>query len=362
MKKRILLTGGGTGGHIYPIIAVAERLKGETCRYFGPNDAWAGVIRETDIPTSAVAHAKLRRYFSLRNFVDAPKFTWSVLQALVKVALFRPHVAFSKGGPGALPVLFACWLYGVPIVIHESDSVPGLTSRVTGKWAHIVELGWGDAARFFPGKKTNTVGVPIRKELLTCRTMTKHAARAVFGMTGDKPILLVIGGSQGSQRMNALILENLPALLEEYQVIHQVGDSNWPEYMTSYATLKQENPGMETSGYKPYAYLDGQMGAAYRAADCAVSRAGSAIFELATFGVPAVLVPLPESAHDHQMANAREYSATGAALTITEKEMTGELLREALCAMTGNETARAAALTFARPDAAEEIARDILSI
>ena len=361
--KRILLTGGGTGGHVYPLLAVAECLAGHECRYFGPaHDQWRSVVHDAGIPISHIAGAKLRRYFSMKNILEGPIFVWSVLQALAKVAWFRPHAAFSKGGPGALPTVIACRLYGVPVIIHESDSVPGRASRITGTWARIVELGWKEAAKYFPDKETHAVGVPIRRALLDERTMERTAALAAFGMDSGLPVLLVIGGSQGSGRLNAQVLRTLPKLLETHRILHQVGAANWGMHMAAYEDMKKTLPESAVARYLPFAYLDEKMGAAYRAADCTVSRAGSAIFELAAFGVPAVLVPLPESAHDHQLTNARIYAATGAAGVLEEKEMTDARFIDAIRGMTGNAAAHEAATEFAKPDAARAIATDILKI
>ena len=205
--KRIVLTGGGSGGHIYPLLAVAEKLQGNDLRYFGPKDAWSAYILQAGIPISGIAKAKLRRYFSILNAIDGIKFIYSLIQALIKVGIFWPHAAFSKGGPGALPVLLACRLYGVPIVIHESDAVAGLTNRVTGKWAKIVEVAWDEARSFFPDKEIHRIGIPLRADL-TGTHISKHEAKIAMGCVSNLPTLLIIGGSQGSERINNFVLEN----------------------------------------------------------------------------------------------------------------------------------------------------------
>ena len=362
--KRILLTGGGTGGHVYPLIAVAERLKGVTLRYFGPDDAWTGAMREAGIPTSRIAHAKLRRYFSLRNFVDMPKFLWSILQAALKVGLYRPHAAFSKGGPGSLPVLFACRIWGVPIVIHESDSVPGTANRIAGRWARTVELAWEEAAAYFPGMKTHTVGVPLRAATMRAIGIPQSEAKRAIGLDPTLPLILVVGGSQGAERINALVMEALPELLVEYQVLHQTGGHGYASHMAEWEEAKAEIPAHLWNRYRIQPFFEKDMAPAYAAAACAVSRAGSAIFEIAGYGIPAILIPLPEAAGDHQRKNAEAYAASGASL-VMEGDGDAETLMEKIAACLDGETGEAmasAARGFAKPRAAQEIAEDIMGI
>ena len=360
--KRIALTGGGSGGHIYPLLAVAEKLAGNDLRYFGPKDTWSVYMLHAGIPVSTIAKAKLRRYFSLLNFIDGVKFAWGLLQALVKIALFRPHVAFSKGGPGALPVLFACHLYGIPIIIHESDAVAGLTSRITGKWAKIVEVAWEEARQFFPDKDVRRVGIPLRRVLIENKE-SPHDAKIAMECDPAMPVLLVLGGSQGSERINNFILENLAELLTKFQIIHQTGSANYETHMRLYETAQASLLPDLQKKYHPYAYLENKMPTAYRAADCALSRSGSAIFELAAFGIPTVLVPLPKSANDHQQANAYAYAKTGAAIIIEEDNLLGSIVIQELEKILQKETQAkmsAAGIAFAPTNAAEKITADII--
>ncbi len=361
--KRILLTGGGSGGHIYPLLAVAEKLQGNDLRYFGPKDDWSAYMTKAGIPVSVIAKAKLRRYFSLLNIIDGMKLIYSILQALVKVALFRPQIAFSKGGPSALPVLFACHAYGIPIIIHESDAVPGLTSRITGKWAKIVEVAWHEARTFFPDKDVRRVGLPLRSALHATPENTHEAKTAMDCEPEGLPVLLVIGGSQGSERINNFVVQNLGKLLTKYQVIHQVGSGNYEEYMRLYDVAKASLTMELRNRYHPCAYLETKLKNAYCAADCALSRSGSTIFELAAFGIPAVLVPLPESANGHQRANAYAYAKTGAGVVIEEENFLISIVLTELEKTIQPEThtkMSAAGITFAPTDAAERIAQDIM--
>jgi UDP-N-acetylglucosamine--N-acetylmuramyl-(pentapeptide) pyrophosphoryl-undecaprenol N-acetylglucosamine transferase len=319
---------------------------------------------QAGIPVSGIAKAKLRRYFSILNAIDGVKFIYSVLQALVKVGIFWPHVAFSKGGPCALPVLLACHIYGVPIIIHESDAVAGLTSRITGKWAKIVEVAWDEARVFFPNKDVRRVGIPMRSALRDSKE-SQHDAKIAMGCDPTQPVLLVIGGSQGSERINNFVLENLAELLAKFQIIHQIGSINYEAHMRLYEAARLSLTSELQKKYHPYAYLENKMGTAYRAADCALSRSGSALFELAAFGIPAILVPLPEAAHDHQRANAYGYAKQGAATVIEENNFLGAIVMHELAKIMQKETHDAmspAACAFAPLDAAECIAKDILNI
>lgn len=372
--KRILITGGGTGGHIYPLIAVAQKIQEITAnqsievrlRYFGPADVYSAYITKEGIPISRIANAKLRRYFSLLNIIDGPKLLWAILQAIVKVALFWPHAAFSKGGPGALPVLFACSLYHIPIIIHESDTVPGLTNQISARWAHTIELGWEKTKKFFPNKNTRVVGVPLRSDLFKKLSMNGRDAKIDMRCTPHEPVVLILGGSQGSQRINDFILQNLEGLLLQCQIIHQIGSGNYEAYQTFINPLIKILPEEQQKKYHPYAYLENTMATAYAAADCIISRSGSIIFEIAAFGKPSILIPFPEAANGHQQINAYEYAKTGAAVVIEENNLGGtRIIAELNKILTDPATREAmvqAARAFAKLDAAEKIAEDIEGI
>ena len=360
--KRIALIGGGTGGHIYPLIAVYEELRGTECRYFGPSGPWAECMERSGIPVSSIAGAKLRRYFSVSNLIDGPKFIWSVFQALVKVAAFAPDAAFSKGGTGSLPVLIACAMWGVPVIIHESDSVPSATGKIAGRWARIIELGWSSATRAFPGKEMHVVGVPLRRDIRAGIGKDREDAKRELGLDPAKPMVLVIGGSQGSDRVNNLILGELPRLLGKYQVVHQIGPVTYADYMKRYGTAKRDIPEPLHADYWPYEYMEEEMPLAYAAADCVISRAGSAIFEIAAYGKPAVLIPLPEAANGHQQKNAEQYPA---AIVMRESDTDKGLVKAVSSILDSPERKKAMeekAKAFAKPDAAKMVAADIMKI
>src|SRR3990167_7981954 len=208
-KLRILLTGGGTGGHIYPVIAVAQKLRAwaeknglePDFRFFGDPGNYRAVLEAEKVRISRIAASKLRRYFSILNVVDIFLFCFGLKQSLAKIFFFMPDVAFSKGGPGALPVTFACRFYQIPLVVHESDAIPGLTNKISARRARVVDLAFLSAARYLKTKaQINVVGNPVREELATEIPTTQ--AKNSFGFNPQKSLLLFMGGSQGSSRIN----------------------------------------------------------------------------------------------------------------------------------------------------------------
>lgn len=362
MHKRILLTGGGTGGHIYPLIAIARKLKNEAeLKYFGPKNIFSFYLLGEGIAIKHITSSKIRRYFSFLNFLDGFRFIWSIFQALFKVYFYMPDVCFSKGGPGSAPVILACRFYKIPIVIHESDSIPGKANLIASRYAKIIELGFESAAEHFKNYRGETsiikvTGNPVREDIL--RFVDPAEARRGFGLDVLKPTILILGGSQGATRINDFIYKNLDALIAKYQIIHGVGNENYLEYMHRFEKLPK--------GYFVAAYFENNLPEAYSAADLVISRAGATtIFELAALGKPVILVPLPESASDHQKENAYQYAKTGAAIVIEQENLLINLLESQLHQLLDSpeklKFMSEAAKGFYKPEAAEMIAKDILS-
>ncbi len=374
-KLRILLTGGGTGGHVYPLISVAAELQvisaekklGVDIRYLGAFGPFKELIEMNGIRAGRVAESKLRRYFSIWNFVDGPKFAYSILQALFKMFWFMPDVVFSKGGPGALAVVLAARFYRIPVVIHESDSVPGLTNYLSGRFASVVATSFESTAAYFPNKAIVLTGNPIRRYML--EDLDKESASGNKGFLGfdpSLPLVTVIGGSQGASAFNDFVLENLPAILNATQVLHQTGMANYDKVI---ARLVSSSAGIDEDmlkRYRPISYLKNDLRSAFIASDLVVSRASAgSIFELAAFGKPSVLIPLPPdvAAGDHQTKNAEEYCATGAGVTVAQKDMSLKLLNEIRGLLDSPDKLSdmgRSALKFSRPEAASEIADIIL--
>lgn len=356
---RIVLTGGGTGGHIYPLVAVAEALlalgKGEiNIRYFGPTSEWRKEFEARDIPVSHIAGAKLRRYASILNLLDIPKFFVGFVEALVKLYVWMPDVVFSKGGPGALAVVLAAAWYRIPIVIHESDAAPGLTNRISAKLAKRIGISFANAASHFAEKKIFMAGNPIRSVIATT-TLPRRAAKSQLGIDLDLALVLVLGGSQGAKVLNDFVESALPMLTAIAQVYHQTGTSG---------TLPAGRGSMPR--YRTIPFMnEREMALALRAADVVLTRAGaSAIYECAAAGAPAILVPLARGANDHQRLNAAEYAASGAALVLEENNLTPNLATGEIKKLLGDAEKLKAmgerARGFFKPDAAETIAREVL--
>jgi len=374
MKIRILITGSGSGGHVFPLVAVARQIQQIAVksnldldlRYYGPKDIYTSYITKEGIEARAITSSKLRRYFSLKNVVDFPKFIFSIFQSLFKIYWFMPDIAFSKGGPGALPVLTACRFYNIPIIIHDSDAIPGLTNTVSGKFARQIELGFTSAKKFFPASKTmRVVGNPIRESLLNFVSLDPVGAKERLKLDPKLPLILILGGSLGSVRVNNFTLAYLEKLLNKYQIVHQIGTANLANVKKTFTAISRQMDSKIKKRYHPYAFLEKNYGEILAASDLVISRSGSgAIFELAAFGKPAILIPLPESARNHQRMNAIEYSKTGAAEVLEENNlseavalgMIDKLIKDS------NSQMHQAALKFAKPKAAAVIAADILSL
>ncbi|MBI3588906.1 MAG: UDP-N-acetylglucosamine--N-acetylmuramyl-(pentapeptide) pyrophosphoryl-undecaprenol N-acetylglucosamine transferase [Candidatus Liptonbacteria bacterium] len=372
-KRVILLTGGGSGGHIYPLSAVTEQFKklisNHLIYYLGPVDVFSVTLAtHYGVKMRKIATAKLDRFLSFRNIFLLPKFFWSLLQALFKVFWIMPEVIFSKGGPGALPVVLAGWFYRIPIVIHESDALPGLTNLISARFAKKIALSFEGSAGYFDPKKTFVTGNPVREELLGTR-YSSEVAKDELHFNMQIPLTLVLGGSQGSKRINEFILANLGKLLKETQILHQTGSANYLEVKNLSRAAILELPLKEEleHRYQAVPYLDEDMKAALLAADLVVARAGSGtIFEIAAFGKPAILIPLKESANDHQRANAFEFARAGGGVVIEEENLLPGIFTSRLHEILGNQNEREkmaeAAVKFFQPGAAEAIAREVLKL
>lgn len=379
---RILLTGGGTGGHIYPMIAVAEELKKQSnelglfidMRYFGGAYEYAQEIVDSGIEFVPVISSKLRRYFSLLNIIDGFKFVLSLFQLLWKIYWFMPDVVFSKGGPGALAVVLISRFYFIPVVIHESDSIPGFTNNFSGKMAKKIFLAFSSAADNFKNKDAEVVGNPVRESLFSQSESLISAedgdpvvqARKGFGLNPNEPVILILGGSQGSEIINNFILENLEDLVIDYQILHQVGKKNFDGYKKEYEFINKEWTEAERNRYIYRPFFGSDLSDAIIASDIIIARAGAGtIFEVAAFGRPSVLIPLPDAANDHQNENARFYSNLGAAIVFKQENLLGHLFIKQLKSLMEDkdllkkmgESAR----IFYRPDSARIIAKHLLT-
>ncbi len=378
---RILLTGGGSGGHVYPLLAVADSLRkimqsggaeGELeLVYIGPKkDTYAALVAEKGIRTHLISAGKVRRYTSgiLGNVLDIPRFFLGLIQALWKMYWLMPDAVFSKGGTGAFPVVLAAWFYRVPVMIHDSDAIPGLTNLLSSRFAQRIAVSFETAKKYFNPSKTILTGNPIRPELLE-KKYSREKAKEILGFQGDTQLILVLGGSQGAQRINDFIILALKEILAETQILHQTGKANYMEVKNLSQAALLDMPAKEeaASRYKAASYLEDDLPIAMTAADVIVARAGaSSIFEIAAFGKPAILIPILESANDHQRANAYEFAETGAAVVIEEQNLQPPIfIRELTNILKNPEKAEKMSKTsaaFFKPEAPNTIAKEVLTM
>lgn len=368
---KILFTGGGSGGHFYPIIAVAEKLNKMLERekiaqaelyYMSTEPYNERLLYDNKITFKQVTAGKLRGYFSIQNFFDVFKTAWGVFKAFFQLFALYPDVIFGKGGYPSFPVLFAARLFRIPVIIHESDSVPGRVNAWAGKFAQKIAISYAEAAQFFPAGRTALTGNPIREEIL--RSSGKDAF-AELGLERGVPVLLVLGGSNGARTINSQMETLAPKLVEKFQVIHQVGEANLAEVEMNVNGLLGGNP--NASRYHMYGYMDSEkMKLSAEATTIVVSRAGSAIFEIAAWGVPAILIPIADHVGDHQRKNAFAYARAGGAVVIEEANLGPNILMSEIEQLILDEHKRAgmkeSAKVFARTDAAEKIAEQIFAV
>lgn len=369
---RILFAGGGTGGHFYPIIAIAEALNEINAReqlpnlklYYASDDQYdKDLLAQAGLSYIHIPAGKRRSYFSIRNFFDIFKTLYGCLVATVRLAIIYPDIVFGKGGYASFPALFAARLLRIPVVIHESDTVPGRVNRWIGDYAAKIALSYPEAAKYFARQdRIALTGQPIRKALLS---VPEGDPTSALSLLPNIPTILVIGGSQGSERINENIMDIMPRLITRYQVIHQTGEANYA-WMAKRAT--DTLTGIpERERYHPVPHLGAvELRLAAKAATLVISRAGSAIFEIALWGVPSVLIPLAIAHDDHQRENAYSYARTGAATIIEEDNLKPELLFSIITSIIESKEKQAAmsagAKSFAKTDAAEKIAQALLSI
>jgi UDP-N-acetylglucosamine--N-acetylmuramyl-(pentapeptide) pyrophosphoryl-undecaprenol N-acetylglucosamine transferase len=368
---KIVFTGGGTGGHIFPIIAIVRELRKLALNekleiyYLGPKDEFGEIfLSQEGIKVKNILAGKIRRYFNfssifLNLFDILFKIPLGILQSFSWLLFKNPDLIFSKGGFGSFPVVISGWLLGIPIFLHESDISPGLANRILSKFALEIFTSFPNT-EYFPPSKIYLVGNPIRTEILKG---SQTEAKKFFQITGEKKVVLILGGSQGAQRINEKILEILPEFLKNFEIIHQCGEKNYKE-------TKLITDGLLKEELKKYYHLFGflkedQLKLAYAISDLIVSRAGSGtIFEIAALAKPSILIPLPEAAQDHQIKNAYAFKQTGAAIVIEEENLTPRFLLERVRAILENqkeiERMSLAAKEFSKPLAAKIIANFIL--
>ena len=318
--KTILLTGGGTAGHVTPNLALIPSLKaaGYDIRYIGSyNGMERKLIENAGIPYDGISSGKLRRYFDLKNFSDPFRVLKGYAEALKLLRKYKPDVLFSKGGFVAVPVVLAAKHYHIPTIIHESDMTPGLANKLCIPSAKWVCCNFPETLKYLPTGKAVLTGSPIRAELLQGDRL---AGLQYTNLSAAKPIILVIGGSLGSVKVNGAVRSILPKLLEQFQVIHICGKGNLDESLIG------------TSGYVQYEYVDSPLKHLFAAADLIVSRAGAnSICEILALRKPNVLIPLPAAAsRGDQILNANSFAKQGYSTVLEEEKVTDDTLFDAI--------------------------------
>lgn len=368
---RVLFTGSGGGGHFYPVIAIVQQLNERIDKeklvnvelyYMADSVLDERLLFENNVKFKKVPTGKLRGYFSIQNFIDVFKTFAALFKAVGQMYSLYPDVVVGKGGYGSLPALFAARFLRIPVIIHESDTVPGKVNKWAGKFAERIAVSYPSAAEYFPKEKVALTGQPIRREILYPR---KEGAGAAFLLEPGTPTLLVLGGSQGAQMINEALMQVIPGLLERFQIIHQTGSENYAA-VTQMAGAMLENHQYKAR-YHPIPFLDDmKLQLAAGAATLVLSRAGSTIFEIAAWGLPSIVVPITKSNGDHQRKNAFAYARAGACEVIEEANLSANILASEITRLMddGEERKRMsdAAKNFAKYDAAEKIADAVTEI
>jgi UDP-N-acetylglucosamine--N-acetylmuramyl-(pentapeptide) pyrophosphoryl-undecaprenol N-acetylglucosamine transferase len=362
---KIVLTGAG-GGHFYPLIAVAERVRKEAFiqkmiqpSFFfmsdKPYDEEA--LYAIDARFIPVPAGKLRLYPSIETFFDLFKTFWGCLVAIAKLYSIYPDVVFAKGGYSSFPVIFASRILSIPVVVHESDTVPGRVTKWAGGFAVRVAVSYPQAAQAYPLSKTALTGQPIRDMYLPEEGFSRYFPKK------ERPVVLILGGSQGSQVINKAVLNILPTLLNSYDVIHQTGQNNIEEVKELSENI------LKGHHFKNHYYAEGfiDMARYYPRVDLVITRAGSAMFEMVEWRLPMVVIPIPESISRDQRTNAYTMASYGVASVIEEENLGPNILLSAISRILDDEKNYMTIIGHAESmhssrDAATIIARELMRI
>jgi UDP-N-acetylglucosamine--N-acetylmuramyl-(pentapeptide) pyrophosphoryl-undecaprenol N-acetylglucosamine transferase len=352
-----VLTGGGTGGHIYPALSVARCLEGDEILYVGTADGpEAAIVPQAGVPFRSVPSRKLSRKPTPGTLIALGVSGWGVLRAAGLLLSWRPDVVLGTGGYASAGIMFAAALLRIPTVVHEANVVPGRVNRLLAKLCTRVALTYEASAKYFPAGKSVVTGLPVRPDLITA---SPEKARTQYGLSPDRPVLVVSGGCGGAQTLNRAVLQALPELGKlGVQVVHQTGRKQYDEVM--------QEVGTAPDFYHPLAYVD-DMPALLAAATLILCRGGSSsLAEVTAAGLPAIVVPYPFAVADHQTHNARALAEQGAAVMVADAEMDGaRLVREVSTVLQEPrclDKMRSASRSQGRPEAAQRVAELLRSI
>lgn len=363
---KVLIAGGGTGGHIYPALTLADAIKkaepdAEICFVGTENGMEKDLVPRAGYPIRFIDVQGFRRKLSFDTVKSVYKLIKGIFGAKNIIEDFRPDLVIGTGGYVCGPVVFLAALAGIPTCIQEQNAMPGVTNRILSRFVDKIFLGYSEADKYFKGDAERFYsGNPIRKEILAS---SREEGIEVFGLSADMKTVLITGGSQGAVSLNKAVLsmEARMSGREDVQILHSTGKKNYDEYMSKV----EEKGGFEENIHiVPYLY---DMPLALAAADIGVFRSGAiGLAELTAKGVPAILVPYPYATANHQEFNARALEAVGAAEVVLDKDVTGEKLQEIIERLLLHENElndmKKAARKSGRPNATEEIVKEALKL
>jgi len=362
---KIVITGAG-GGHFYPLIAVAERIRKEAfiqqviqpeLYFFSDKPYDEEALFRVDCKFVEIPAGKLRMYPSFENVTDFFRTIRGCFVALIKIYSLYPDVVFAKGGYASFPTLLAARVLSIPVVVHESDTVPGRTTKWAGKFAIRVALSYPEAAPFYPADTIALTGQPIRDMLLPPADFVRTFVKK------DRPVILIFGGSQGSQRINNIVLEALPVLLKSYDIVHQTGADNLAQVQDVANSL------LAGHEFKDRYFAEGFIDVAlfYPKVDLVITRAGSSMFEIVLWQIPMIVIPIPEAISRDQRSNAYAMASHGVATVLEEDNLGVNVLLSVVTQIIDNETEYNSMLKNAplfndSREAASTIARELVRI
>lgn len=363
---KIVFVGGGTGGHFYPLVAVAEVIKTypnpPSLYYIGPYPYEPALLTSMGIEYIYCPAGKVRLYFSILNFLDVFRNFFGIFVALFRLFSLYPDVIFSKGSYTSVPVLIAAKLLRIPVVIHESDAVPGRANNLAKGFARYIAISYPDTISYFNKDKVALTGIPLRQAV----KYLDPNPYATLGIPADLPLIYVTGGSSGAERINNLILRCLDDLLPYYRIYHQTGTKQVDDMALAAKSLITD-PILQ-SRYYIQGHIEAKtVNALLSCASVVITRAGSTtLFEAAVHGRPSIVIPIPEDISRDQRTNAYAYARTGAATVIEEGNLTESLLVNEIHSIIQNpanwQQMSASASSFAPTDAAEKIATTLIKI